>query len=70
MAQTPAFRYRAVTGDGRHTEIFTSNVEYVAGDKLPLRSARWTVERVEQEGLDHEGGATVTVRTLYCAITS
>ena len=70
MTQTPAFRYRAVANDGRNREIFTSNVEYLAGDELPLPSARWQVVRVEQEGFDHEGGATVTVRTLYCTIAA
>jgi hypothetical protein len=66
VIEPPAFRYRAVANDGRNTEVFTSNVEYLAGDELPLRSARWTVERVEQEGFDHDRGVTVTVRTLYC----
>ena len=69
MTEAPAFRYRAVADQGRRTEIFTSNVEYVAGDELPLRSARWTVERVEQEGFDHVEGETVTVRILHCAIS-
>jgi hypothetical protein len=70
MTETPVFRYRAVANGGRNTEIFSSNVEYVAGDELPWRSARWTVERVEQEGFDHIEGASVTVRTLYCAVAS
>jgi hypothetical protein len=66
MVEPPAFRYRALSGDGRRSEIFASNVEYLAGDELPLRSARWTVERVEQEGIEHHDGHDVTVRTLYC----
>src|SRR6185295_755507 len=63
MAEPLAFRYRAVADDGRRTEIFVSNVEYLAGDELPLRSARWTVERVEQEGIEHDDGREQTVRT-------
>ncbi len=64
-----AFLYTAIA-EGRPPETFTSNVEYLAGDELPLRSARWTVERVEQEGIEHEHGETVTVRTLYCDVTT
>ena len=68
MTETPAYRYRAVANDGAKTELFTSNVEYLAGDELPLRTARWSVERVEQEGIEHVDGVTVTVRTLYCTL--
>jgi hypothetical protein len=66
VSGAPAYRYRAVVEDGRRAEIFTSDVEYVAGDEIPLRGGRWTVERVEQDGIEHEDGGDVTVRTLYC----
>jgi hypothetical protein len=68
VTETPAFRYRAIANDGRTEEIFTSNVEYFAGDELTLGGASWTVERVEQEGIEHEDGDAITVRTLYCVI--
>ena len=70
MTDTPAFRYRAIADDADAgvEEIFTSDVEYFAGDELTLRGARWTIERVEQEGIEHEDGESVTVRTLYCEL--
>jgi hypothetical protein len=64
-----AFRYRVVANDCVYTEELLSNVEYVPGDELPLRSARWEVERVVAGGVESEGGGgTVTLRTLYCDI--
>jgi hypothetical protein len=65
-----AFRYLAVATNGGAAEEFTSSVEYLAGDELPLRSARWTVERVQEEGIERDGRDVFTVRTLYCEIRS
>jgi hypothetical protein len=67
--EIPAYRYRAIATDtdGREViEIFESNVEYLAGDELPLRSARWQVESVEQEGIAHIDGEDQRVRELRC----
>jgi hypothetical protein len=69
--ELPAYRYRAVAtdSDGNEVmEIFESNVEYLAGDELPLRSARWQVEAVEQEGIAHIDGEDQRVRELRCAL--
>jgi hypothetical protein len=69
--ELPAYRYRAVAVDADGEEVvqvFESNVEYMAGDELPLRSARWHVESVEQEGISHVGGDDQRVRVLFCAL--
>jgi hypothetical protein len=69
--ELPAFRYRAVATDSEGKEIieiFESNVEYLAGDELPLRSARWRVESVDQEGIAHIDGEDQRVRELSCVL--
>jgi len=69
--ELPAYRYRAVALDragNEVVEIFESNVEYLAGDELPLRSARWQVESVEQEGIAHIDGEDQRVRELRCRL--
>lgn len=69
MDAQPAFRYKAVARDEdgwEVVEVFTSGVEYRAGDELPLSSARWRVDRVSLAGVEHRSEGTVTVRTLYC----
>ena len=71
MPELPAFRYRATAKDdagGDVIEIFTSNVEYIAGDELPLCSARWEVQTVEQEGIAHIDGEDQVVRELRCVL--
>jgi hypothetical protein len=60
-----AFLYTAIA-QGRPPETFTSNVEYLVGDELPLPSARWTVERVEETGVEYSQGGVATVRLLHC----
>jgi hypothetical protein len=69
--ELPAYRYRAVATDSHGNEvieIFESNVEYLAGDELPLRSARWHVEVVEQDGIAHIDGEDQRVRELRCVL--
>ena len=69
--ELPAYRYRAVATDGAGNEvveIFESNVEYVAGDELPLSSALWHVERVVQEGIAHVEREDQRVRELRCVL--
>ena len=58
-----AFVYTAIA-EGRAPETFTSDVEYLVGDELPLRSARWTVEEVQEEGIEYSEGAVATARLL------
>ena len=70
--EAPAFHYQAIAQlpDGQAiAETFTSNVEYLAGDELPLNSARWHVESVEQERIDEIDGHEQSVRTLRCVLT-
>jgi len=70
MADVPAYRYRATARDasGREIiEVFTSDVEYVAGDELPLDS-RWHVRVVVQERIAHIDGQDQTVRELDCIL--
>jgi hypothetical protein len=52
----------------RVVECLTSNVEYMAGDELPLRSARWRVRMVMQEGIERIDGQEQTVRDLDCVL--
>ena len=69
--ETPAFRYRAIARDDTgHVviEIFTSSVEYMAGDELPLSSRRWHVRTVRQEGIAHIHGEDQAVRELDCVL--
>ena len=69
--ELPAYRYRAVATDSAGdevVEIFESNVEYLAGDELPLSSARWHVESVVQEGIAHVGREDQRVRELRCVL--
>jgi hypothetical protein len=69
--EIPSFHYRALAElpDGQPiAETFTSNVEYLAGDELPLGSARWHVESVEQERIDEVNGHKQSVRTLRCVL--
>jgi hypothetical protein len=70
-ADLPRFRYRATATDSdgeRVVEIFTSNVEYMPGDELPLRSARWQVRTVDQEGIARIDGEDQRVRELSCIL--
>src|SRR5690349_908907 len=69
--ELPAYRYRAVATDANGdeiVEIFESNVEYLTGDELPLRSARWEVQTVEQDGIAHIDGEDQRVRELRCTL--
>ena len=73
MVDLCAFRYRATAVDtaGRNiTEVFTSNVEYLPGDELPLSSARWRVRTVSDEGISVHGGRAQIVRHLRCMLAS
>jgi hypothetical protein len=70
-SETPAFYYDAIEelSDGqRIAETFTSNVEYLAGDELPLNSARWTVEYVDRRGTKKIDGHDVNARALRCTL--
>lgn len=72
MSAQPTYVYRAVATDaaGRSVvETFDSNVEYLAGDELPLSSARWRVDSVGGEILV-KGSNRVTrvVRELHCQL--
>jgi hypothetical protein len=69
--ELPAYRYRAVATDSAGNEVvemFQSNVEYLAGDELPLSSGRWHVETVVQEGIEHVAGEDQRVRELLCVL--
>jgi hypothetical protein len=59
------YAYTAVA-PGRDPESFTSNVEYLPGDELPLRSARLTVVRVEEAGTEYSEGEVSIARVLHC----
>ena len=45
-----------------------ASVEYVAGDELPLSSARWQVESVEDGGTRSVQGTEKLVRVLRCRL--
>jgi hypothetical protein len=60
------YSYTAVA-PGRAQESFTSDVEYLAGDELPLSIARFTVERVEEAGVEYSEGQASIARVLHCS---
>jgi hypothetical protein len=69
--ESPAFQYTAIAllTDGQPiAETFTSDVEYFAGDELPLSSARWHVESVEDGGTRPVHGDEKLVRILRCRL--
>jgi hypothetical protein len=61
------FLYTAFA-EGQQPETFTSNVEYLAGDELPLSSARWQVDRVAEAGTGYSEEGRTLMRYLYCTI--
>jgi hypothetical protein len=69
VADDPAYRYRAVATDAAGNEvaeIFESNVEYLPGDELPLRSARWRVDTAGPEMVVRHGADEQRLRELRC----
>lgn len=75
MTEPPRFDYTAVA-DGHDDERFTSNIEYVAEDQLPVSEEltldhRWTVERVENTGNTfwaEDRSRQLESRVLYCTV--